>query len=400
MKVIIDYVDGNKRAVKYFISGESFDKSIDIFKNISKVQNIVPGEVVRFVNGDTGEVVKGPKYDTVDLDIDDKEIEKNLKPGIKIQEPSEDLQYEPRDRFQESANMSKKAKQTLRDLIKECREEIKKETPRERLKESLRPLVKKMLGEIATVKIKDIDDEKSEKEKIQKGYDFARQGLYKKGGSTQRLDITNKEKEEELSKLVKGIDDEWEVYWDDHLELNVDAKNCGRIRITPKFENNFDIDFMWKLVDRIRAIALTWEQVKEFVKANLKELKGEEGNKTKADKSNEKALANRVDQDKNQKDAGPDWDKVKNRGEKDNGEDAKIKSTKKDDMDYNEPAVKKDEDMPDQPMKQVVKPGEDPEGKNHDIKKTDKVKPPKHKNDKKLRISDKKTPKFVKKQVS
>ena len=302
--------------------------------------------------------------------------------------------------FRRVKNMSKIARQKLRALIKECREEIKKDTPRERLKESLRPLVKKMLGEIATVRIKEIDDEKAEKEKVQKGYDFARQGFYKKDGGSERLSITNKEKEEELDKLVKGIDPEWEVYWDDHLELNVDAKNCGRIRISPKFENNFDVDFMWKLVDRIRAIALNWEQVKEFVKANLKELKGKEGNKTKADKAKEKALANYVDQDKGQKPAGPEWDVVKNRGEKINGEDAKIKSTKKSDMDYNEPLTKRDEDMPDQPMKQVVKPGENPEGKNHDIKKTDKVKPPKHKNDKKLRIPDKKTPKFVKKQVS
>ena len=56
--------------------------------------------------------------------------------------------------------------------------------------------------------------------------------------------------------------------------------------------------------------------------------------------------------------------------------------------------------MPDQPMKQVTDPGKDPEGKNKNIKKTDKVKPPKHKLDKKLRIPDKKTSKFTLKQVS
>ena len=56
--------------------------------------------------------------------------------------------------------------------------------------------------------------------------------------------------------------------------------------------------------------------------------------------------------------------------------------------------------MPDQPMKDVTKPGEDPEGKNKKISKTEKPKAPKFKNDKKLKVSDKKTPKFVKKQVS
>lgn len=110
-------------------------------------------------------------------------------------------------------------------------------------------------------------------------------------------------------------------------------------------------------------------------------------------------MDNYEDKEVIKKDAGPRSDIVKNRGEKKNGEDAKIKNVKKDDMDYNEPQTKRDEDMPDQPMKQVTEPGKDPEGKNKNIEKTDRVKPTKYKNDKKLRVSDKKTPKFVKKQV-
>jgi len=147
---------------------------------------------------------------------------------------------------------------------------------------------------------------------------------------------------------------------------------------------------MVKLVDRVRAIALSWEQVKAFIKANFSDLK----KTTKADVLKQTSLDHYKDRDVNKKEAGPRHDIIKNRGEKNNGEDAKIKNTKKSDMDYNEPQTKRDEDMPDQPMKNVTDQGKDPEFKNRDIKKTDKVKPQKHKDDKKLKASDKKTPKF------
>ena len=191
---------------------------------------------------------------------------------------------------------------------------------------------------------------------------------------------------------MKAINPDWLVYWDDHNELNVDAKNLLRVRITPKFENNFDVDAVVKLVDRVRAIALTWDQVKAFIKANFSEVgKNPEGNKTKADSLREKSLANKVDQDKNKKSAGPDHDLIKNRLE--DPEHTKIKDTVKKDKDYNKKDVEKEEDQPDQPMKTV---GE-PKNLNKDIKKTPQVKPPKHDNsDKALKTSLPKTKKFKK----
>jgi len=272
----------------------------------------------------------------------------------------------------------------FRNIVRECISEIKKETdPRARLKESLRGMVKNVLNEISNVTKP--EPSKEEKEKVSKG--FAKDG-------NERLDKNNEKQQKELETIVHGIDPTWESYWDDHGQLVVRAQNLLYVRIVPKFENNFDIDAMVKLVDRVRAIALSWEQVKAFVKANFSDLK----KTTKADDLKKKALDHYDEKGVNPKSAGPD-SSVKNRGEKKNGEDASVKNTKTKDMNYNEPQVKKDEDMPDQPMKQVTEPGKDPEGKNKDIKKTDKVKPPKHKNDKELRISDKKTPKFIKKQV-
>lgn len=372
-----------------FVNG-GFEKGID------KIRSSLPHiykDVVQFVNPKTGKTEKGPKYDTTEESIKGRTVKDLLQPGVQQKEPIDAMKYEPRDKFQENKNMSD-VKEKFQRIVRECMDELKKEDPRERLKESLRPMIKRVLGEIANIHVKEVDNEKAEIEKVRKGYNYDRQSYYHKDGGPERLNVTNKDKEEELSKLVKDIDGSWDVYWDDRNDLNIDAKNCGRVRITPKFENNFDIDFMWKLVDRIRAIALTWEQVKTFVKVNLKNLKGAEGNKTIADKKREQALANYVDDDK-KKDAGPRWDVINNRGEKNNGEDAKIKDTPKKNKDYNEPAVKKDEDQPDQHMKDVTKPGEDPEGKNKNIEKTPQVKPPKHKNDNTLKLKElPKTKKF------
>ena len=273
----------------------------------------------------------------------------------------------------------------FRQLIRECVSEIKSESsPRARLKESLRGVVKKVLQEISTNNTPEPTED--DVKKVERGYT--------KDGN-ERLDKTNEKLQAELESIVHGIDPTWEAYWDDHNQLIVRAHNLLYVRICPKFENNFDVDAMVKLVDRVRAIGQSWDQVKAFIKANFSDLK----KGTVSDKSKQKALDHYKDHDVIKKMAGPEHDIIKNRGEKKNGEDAKIKDTKKSDKDYNEPMTKKKEDMPDQPMKSVTEPGKDPESKNKNIDKTDKVKAPKHKNDKKLKATDKKTPKFVKKQV-
>jgi len=361
------------RVVSILSSALTFSEAMNILK-----QQPWFDVVVQIVDPKTGKTVKGPKYDTTEQEVKGNTIENVLK-GIKQQPPHEPMQVEPRDRFQENKNM-KITREKFQSLIKECLLELKEKSPRERLKESLRPMVDKILKEIANVKTPEPD--KEEKEKVRKGYN--KQFIHQKDGSKERLDITNDEKDEELDKIVKDIDKSWNVYWDDRGDLVVDAKNLLRVRITPKFENNFDIDAMVKLVDRVRAIALTWEQVKEFVKANFKDLK----NKTNTDHLKEKSLANKVDQDKNIKAAGPKNDIIKNRLE--DPDNTKLKTTHKKDMDYKKDDVEKEEDQPDQPMKDV---GEI-KNKNKNIDKTSKVKAPKHEDNKTLRLSDKKTPRL------
>ena len=275
----------------------------------------------------------------------------------------------------------------FRNMIRECISEIKKETdPRTRLKESLRNVVKDVLSEMSALTSSGKPDQtKEEKETSDKMY-------FK--DSNPRLNKTNIKQQTELDTLVKGIDPSWEAYWDDHQQLIVKAQNLLYVRVCQRFENSYDVDAMVKLVDRVRAIALTWDQVKAFIKANFNDMK----NKTIPDKLHQKSIDNREDREVIKKNAGPDKATVGVRYQ--DPKHGSIKDTKQDDKNYNEPMTKRDEDMPDQPMKQVTEPGKDPESKNKNIKKTDKVKPPKHKNDKKLRVPEKKTPKFVLKKVS
>ena len=294
------------------------------------------------------------------------------------------MPYEPRDRFGDEKPKPMTEIRKFKNIVKECIQEIKMENnPRLQLKESLRKIVKHVLNEMATTTNKPEPD-KEEKEKISKGY--------RKDGN-ERLDKTNEKQQEEIETIVHGIDPTWTAYWDDHDQLIVKAQNLLYARICPRYENNFNVDLMVKL-DRVRAIALTWDQVKAFVKANFGDLK----NKTNADSLHTKAIDNSEDKTKG-KEAGPKNDIVTNRGQEKNGKDAKIKDTKKNDKNYNDPMTKREEDMPDQPMKQVTEPGKDPEGKNKKIDKTSWNKPPKYKNDKKLRIAPPKTKKFTLKQT-
>jgi len=445
--VIDRETDHGFRAVNvlYIIGG--FQHGIDKMK--SQLPDIYKN-VVQFVDPITGETTKGPKYDTTKQDIKGRLIGDVLRPGIDQKMPMEPTQHEPRDRFDEwgdkqqyknqivitkkffggysviaydesgkiagkgtlsfnittpdkakttASNLSKRHGWTIvdltkenimseitkfRNMIRECISEIKKESdPKTRLKESLRSVVKDVLNEIANITKPELD--KDEKEIVSKGY-------FKKGN--ERVDKTNDKQLAELETIVHGIDPTWEAYWDDHNQLIVRAHNLLYVRIVPKYENNYDVDAMVKLVDRIRAIALTWDQVKAFIKVNFSDLK----NKTIPDQLYKKSIDNHDDREVIKKDAGPEKAKVNVRYQ--DPKNPSVKDTKRDDMNYNEPQTKRDEDMPDQPMKQVTDPGKDPESKNKNITKTDRVKPPKYKNDKKLKASDKKTPKFTAKKTT
>jgi hypothetical protein len=514
-QVLVDIESAAQKEYSVYRVVYEFDTQYDLPEFVEwfkKDKSLLYPRAVQFVSEDTGETIKGPKYDTTTQEPNRWDITQLLKKkGIKQKPPTEPMQYEPRDRFDEWGNKPKYRNQIVvskkllggysiiaygadgkiagngvanftvdtpkkavlttkhlhdryrwpivnlttekitkissckmcvsefsndeellthlhkvhqvpdneilnngswvdvtelisnhpylrqylsnkikpmneiikfRNMIRECISEIKKENdPRMRLKESLRNVVKDVLNEMSTLTSSGKPDQtKDEKEISDKQY-------FK--DPNPRLSKTNVKQQTELDTLVKGIDPSWEAYWDDHQQLIVRAQNLLYVRITQRFENNYDVDAMVKLVDRVRAIALTWDQVKDFIKANFSDLK----NKTIPDKQREKALSNYDDKEVIKKDAGPEKAKVGVRYQ--DPKHGSVKDTKQDDKNYNEPQTKRDEDMPDQPMKQVTEPGKDPESKNKNITKTPQVKPPKHKNDKKLRVPEKKTSKFV-----
>lgn len=193
--------------------------------------------------------------------------------------------------------------------------------------------------------------------------------------SNSRDSMSKEELLSDLNKVVNGIDSSITVVWDDHDDLMVSARDLKFIRISPRWEDYYVIEMMTRNEDRVWVTGLSWEQVKEFVKANLKDYKKDP---TKVEKAYDKSYRNREDQipapDKGmpQKDK-PTLKPLTNEPQKD--------TTKNKDKNYTEKQVKNEDDLPEKPMREVkdVK-------KQIDHKVQKPVKPQKHKLDKKLTV--------------
>ena len=151
---------------------------------------------------------------------------------------------------------------------------------------------------------------------------------------------------EELIKIVTDIDKDILVQWDDHDDLMVNARDLKFIRISPRWEDYFVIEMMTRNEDRIWVTGLNWEQVKEFVKVNLKELNKQP---TAVDKAYDKSYRNRKDETQSPDKGLPQKDKPKILPLT----NEPLKDGKKKEKDYTEKQVKKDDDLPEKPMKEV-----------------------------------------------
>jgi hypothetical protein len=150
----------------------------------------------------------------------------------------------------------------------------------------------------------------------------------------------------DLITVVKEIDDTVSVVWDDHDDLMINGRDLKFIRISPRWEDYYVIEMMTRNEDRIWITGLDWEQVKEFVKINLKNLYNQP---TAVDKAYDKSYRNRKDQT-----PAPD----KRLSQKDKPDilpltNEPVKNTKNKNKNYTEDQTKKDEDLPDKPMKEV-----------------------------------------------
>lgn len=149
----------------------------------------------------------------------------------------------------------------------------------------------------------------------------------------------------DLISVTGAIDKNVDVVWDDHDDLMVSGRDLKFIRISPRWEDYYVIEMMTRNEDRVWVTGLNWVQVKEFVKANLK------GTTTAVDKAYDKSYRNREDQTKAPGKELPNKDKQKTLPLTNEAP----KTAKNKDKNYTEAAVKKDEDLPTSPMKEVEK---------------------------------------------
>lgn len=148
----------------------------------------------------------------------------------------------------------------------------------------------------------------------------------------------------DLIKTTEAIDESVSVTWDDHDDLMVTGRDLKFIRISPRWEDYYVIEMMTRNEDRIWVTGLCWQQVKDFVKANLKPTT------TAVEKAYDKSYRNREDQTKADKDL-PQKDKPKTLPLT----NEPVKTSKNKDKNFTEDAVSKEEDLPTSPMKEVEK---------------------------------------------
>ena len=169
----------------------------------------------------------------------------------------------------------------------------------------------------------------------------------KKEVSPQPRDKMSKEEYlEDLDKVVKGINKDYTVVWDDHDDITVWATDLFKIRIVPKWENNFSIEAMTRNEDRVFITGQTWEQVKEFVKVNLDDSKT----------SQEIAYNKSIDNVTGKNDQTPKADKDLPQKDKPKTlplTNEPVNKTKNKEKNYTEDAVTKEDDLPEKPMKEV-----------------------------------------------
>lgn len=167
---------------------------------------------------------------------------------------------------------------------------------------------------------------------------------YKKVFPYKRDDKSKNELLDDIDKVVKAISKDYIVVWDDHDDISIEARDLMRIRIIPKWENNYCIEIFTRNEDRVYITGQNWENVKNIVKDNLKNIE------SYVDVAYNKSIRNDVtdttekaDKDLSQKGAIKTLPLTSE----------PVKTSKNKDKNYTEDAVKNEDDLPEKPMKEV-----------------------------------------------
>jgi hypothetical protein len=149
-----------------------------------------------------------------------------------------------------------------------------------------------------------------------------------------------------ITKTVKALDSSATVVWDDHDDISVSARDMLRVRISPRWENSYNIEAMIRNEDRIYVTNQTIDQVNEFLKVNLKNVT------TSTQKAYDKSKHN-ADL-KNDETPKPD----KGMPQKDKPKTLPLTNEppstgKNKDRNYTEKQTKEEKDLPEKPMYEV-----------------------------------------------
>lgn len=75
---------------------------------------------------------------------------------------------------------------------------------------------------------------------------------------------------DQMATAVKGVDPSYTVVWNDHDDIHISGRDMVDVMINPLWEDNYRIIFLNRNEDRFFFTGLSWKQVLDFVKNNLK----------------------------------------------------------------------------------------------------------------------------------
>ena len=110
----------------------------------------------------------------------------------------------------------------------------------------------------------------------------------------------------EIRGVVSKISDDITVVWDDHDDIMINYRDLFNVRVTPRWENNYDVTAFIRNEDRIKVFGLTLDQLKEFLKGNFSDVMS-----TKVNDAMKKVEANRGEEPQKNEPKGSKKNKVK-----------------------------------------------------------------------------------------
>ena len=170
---------------------------------------------------------------------------------------------------------------------------------------------------------------------------------YKNITPHKRDERTKEEILDDILKVAKAADSSATVVWDDNDDISVSARDLFRARITPRWENSYNVEVMIRNEDRIYITNQTLDQVVSFLKVNLKNAT------TRTQKAYDKSVKNGME--KNDQTKAPDKGlSQENKPKIYPLTNEPPKTAKNSEKRYTETMTKEEKDYPEKPMRELT----------------------------------------------